>query len=881
MEIQILDVDYVVVNEEPVVRIFGRDPEGKSVCVFHEGYRPYFYADCAQKVLDLLDPEAEPQVVSIEKVQRIYAIGYQGPKDFYKITLRNPAKTPELRDRLKAAGVRTYEADILFKYRFMCDHGLNGLEWVKLDCEPAKTNTVNSESCVRAREIEPAKAERELPLRYMAVDIECVPVRKGSVPEAERDPVVMMAFCFSEPFKGKNSLVLATRQDSEVISFDSEREMLEEFVKMVREYDPDVLTGYNINNFDMPYLLERMRRNRTPAFLGRCNQKQASARKVMARHRVSVPGRVVLDSYEIVKKDFSLVRYGLDFVAETLLKQKKEDVKHSEIEKLWEGNQEEFRRLVFYARNDAQLAMDLVLKLNLVDKYAALSRISGTLLQDTVDSGETTRIENFLLREFNKHGYMLPCKPESSDVAKRESVMGKDLKGGFVLEPDKQLHSYVAVFDFKSMYPSIIRTYNICPTTILKGVEIEGAIESPHGTRFAPKEVRSGIVPAILEELMNSRQAARKRLKSAKDLGKKRLLNAEQWALKIMANAFYGHMGYARARIYDLDIANTITYTGRHMIQKTKGIIESELGYGVVYGDTDSVFVKMKEEDMERIRAAGELIAKHVTKQLPDLMELQFEKVFKRFLPLTKKRYMAWSFEPVDGGWEEKIEMKGIETVRRDWCGLVSEATRNVIEIVLKKDDPKAAVKYFRGVIEDLLGRKIPMQKLIITKTMTKQPRTYIGMQPHIELVKKIQARGPGEVPGIGDRIGYVIVKGMGLLSKRAEDPVYVMEKGLEVDSQYYIENQLLPPLERIFGALGFSRSELLGNGKQMFIFDAIKKQCQQEQIKELPVSEITGLVCKKCSRFYQRVPLAGVCECGGELAFSSSKGMAECVVVG
>ena len=880
MEIQVLDVDYVTLNEDPIIRIFGKTVEGKTVCAFYEGYKPYFYADCVPEVLAILDPEKEGQIISIEAVKRTSVMGYQEAKDFYKITLHNPARTPEFRDRLKARGIKTYEADILFKYRFMNDMGIGGLKWLKLDCEPAKTGTVNADSCVRVKAMRPGKTELDAPLKIMAVDIECVPLRKGTAPEASKDPAVMIALAFSTPFREKVELVLATRADGEVMGFESEKNMLEEFVRMIQEYDPDVITGYNIQDFDMPYLLERMRRNKVSTVLGRCMQKHANSRKTMARQKTSIVGRVIVDSYELVKKDFSLVRYNLDFVAQSLLKKRKEDVKHSEIEKLWSGNHEDYVRLVSYARNDSALAMELVLNLNLTDKYAALSKVSGTLLQDVLDGGETGRIENFLLREFNKRGFILPCKPEAGDVERREASMGKDLKGGFVLEPEKGIHSYVAVFDFKSMYPSIIRTYNICPTTILKGVKMEGAIESPLGTKFTPKEVRAGIVPGILEALMDRRQAVRKSMKLVKDPGKKRLLNAEQYALKIMANAFYGHMGYARARIYDLDIANTITFTGRHTIQKTKDIIEKELGYKVVYGDTDSVFVKTKEEDMERIRALGDKISKHVSDQLPGVMELQFEKVFKRFLPLTKKRYMAWSFEPTADGWNERTEMKGIETVRRDWCGLVSETSRDIIEIILKKDDPKAALKHFKAVVDDLLKRKIPMDKLVITKSMTKQPKNYAGVQPHIELVKKIQARNPGEAPGIGDRVGYVIVKGMGLLSKRAEDPAYIVEKGLEVDSQYYIENQLLPPLERIFGAMGFSRSELLGNGKQMFIFDAIKKQSQLEPMQEIAVSESTGFMCKRCNRFYSRIPLVGLCECGGELAFSSPQGMAETVVV-
>ncbi|MCX6814393.1 MAG: DNA-directed DNA polymerase, partial [Candidatus Aenigmarchaeota archaeon] len=465
MEIQILDVDYVTVNEDPIIRIFGKTAEGKTVCAFYEGYKPYFYSDCNPEVLKILDPEKESQVISIEKVKRTAVMGYQEAKDFYKITLHNPAKTPELRDKIKARGIKTHEADILFKYRFMNDMDLGSLEWVKLEADPAQTGTVNVDSCVRVKEIKHAKSGQDAPLKFMALDIECVPLRKGTVPEAEKDPVVMISLAFNTTFHGKDMLVLATRTDGDVISFDSEKEMLEEFVKIIYEYDPDIITGFNINNFDMPYILERMRKNKLPSVFGRCRQKHTVARKVMTRFKISVTGRVVVDSYDIVKKDFSLARYGLDFVAQNLLKQSKVDVRHSEIEKLWTGSHEDYKRLVAYAANDARLALDLVLKLNLIDKYAALSKVSGTLLQDTLDSGETTRIENFLLKEFNKRGYILPCRPEPSDVGKREAAMGKDLKGGFVLEPDKRLHSYVAVFDFKSMYPSIIRTYNVCPTT--------------------------------------------------------------------------------------------------------------------------------------------------------------------------------------------------------------------------------------------------------------------------------------------------------------------------------------------------------------------------------------------------------------------------------
>jgi DNA polymerase I len=877
MDIQIIDVDYVLVDERPIVRIFGKTAEGESVCAFYEGYKPYFYAE-GERARELM--EKEPQVIDIEKVSRKMVMGYQDPREVYKITITNPARTPELRERLVAAGVRAYEADILFKYRFMNDIGLKGLGWARLGEENGvSTETVSVGKCVRAGSVEPIDRIEDVPLRLMAFDIECVPVRPGTIPEASRDPVVLISVVFSSPYRGARSVVLSTRPGPGVTATSSEKEMLERFMDIVRGYDPDVLTGYNINNYDLPYMIDRMREHGIRPMLGRCNQKQANAKKLMARFRVSIIGRVIVDSFEIIKKDYSLMRYGLDFVSERLLGERKEPVKMHEIERFWRGSPEEFARLVRYSQKDSVLAMALVQKLNLMDKYVALSKVSGTLLQDTLNSGETTRIENFLLREFNKAGYVLPCRPASREVSLRDGDKRKELKGGFVLEPEKGLHSDVVVFDFKSMYPSIIRSFNICPTTIIKGKEVKNAIETVAGTRFVPKDVRVGIMPTILERLMKSRTEAKKKRTRTKDSFKKKAYDAEQWALKIMANAFYGHMGYARARIYDLDVANTITACGRDIIHKTKDSIEKEHGYKVVYGDTDSVMVKVDTDDLEKTRRVANKISREITEGLPGIIELEFEKVFKKFLPLTKKRYFAWRFEPSDDGWKEGIEMKGVETVRRDWCELVSDTLKDVIDIILKGDDSMEAVSYFTDVVQKLVKNEIPMQKLVVTKTMTKAPKDYAGMQPHIELVKKLQTRNSGEIPGVGDRIGYVIVKGIGLLSKRAEDPSYVEERGIQVDSRYYIDNQLLPPVERIFAALGVSRSTLMGNGRQMDLMCIINNsQRPSKPVKEVPAAELGGFVCEKCSRFYRRVPLVGVCECGGRILFSHSGGTAEWV---
>ncbi|MBU0530862.1 MAG: DNA-directed DNA polymerase, partial [Nanoarchaeota archaeon] len=709
MEFQLLDCDYTIVNEKPVIRLFGRTAEGKSVCAFHEGFKPYFYVyGDYESVL-----KGNPQVINTEEVKRKLVLDDKESEDLTKITIQNPSKTPELREMLLKGGVRVFEADILFRYRFLNDKGINGCSWINADVISTPTETVNGDLKVQIKSMKSSKRIEDVDFKLLAFDIECIS-SAGGVPDPKKDPVIMVAFNFSHPYKGKKKLVISTRPDIEVMNFTSEKEMLEGFVNIINEYDPDVITGFNVNNFDLPYMLERMQKEGVRPVFGRCKQKSVFAKKFMSKTKVSIVGRVVVDSFELVKKDFSLKRYNLDSVAKTLLGEKKVDVKHSDIEKLWKGNAADFKKLIEYNIQDAVLAMNLVRKLNLMDKYIALSKVSGTLLQDTLSGGESTRIENFLLRRFNREGFVFPNRPSAAAIEIREESRKVELKGGFVLEPIKNLHSNVVVLDFKSMYPSIIRSFNICPTTLVRGKsDRKDLLKTVSGARFLPVKERKGIIPAILEELMNRRQEVKKKLRGEDDFYKRRVFDAEQWALKILSNAFYGHMGYSRAKIYNLEIANAITASGRDIIQKTKDVVEKEYNYKVVYGDTDSVMVKLDVDDFDKIRVIAEKISSDMTKKLPESIELEFEKIFKRFLPLTKKRYVAWKFELGKDGWKEGLEMKGIETVRRDWCELVSETMKKVIEIVLKKEDIKGAVKYFNSVVTDLSEGKIDLQKLV------------------------------------------------------------------------------------------------------------------------------------------------------------------------
>ena len=356
-----LDVDYVLVNEKPVIRVFGKDAKGETVCGFYEGFLPYFYVTGTGAEEKL---EGNPQVVSIEKVKRTLPVGYQEPSEIYKITLRNPARTVEMREMLRSAGMVPYEADILFKYRWMNDVGIGSMMWIDAEASNGiSTDSVCSDRKIQMKEVKALEKNEDAPLKYLALDIETVSDDMSKMPESNKDPMVMISLVFEPNYRDKKSIVLSARACDGVETCSDEKAMLKRLVEIINEYDPDVITGFNINNFDMPYILERMQRNNVKPIFGRCKTKRVRADKFANRYRVSIVGRIIADSFQIVKKGWNLKRYGLDFVSKELIGEEKLDVKKSEIGPLWRGSPADVSRLAGYCLKDSELAMNLLLKL--------------------------------------------------------------------------------------------------------------------------------------------------------------------------------------------------------------------------------------------------------------------------------------------------------------------------------------------------------------------------------------------------------------------------------------------------------------------------------------------------------------------------------------
>jgi len=885
---QLLDADYIMTDNKPVIRLFGRTDENKSITVFYDKFLPYFYilpADGKKSELkETITKKYKDTVVKIETVERFLPIGFNESKvELLKITLNNPAKTPIIRDELKRdkSVKEVFEADILFKYRFMADNNISGMKWYEATGNGITTNTVKTEKKVAAESLKELDLEEYMRFKYMSIDIEVVS-GEGGLPDAEKDPIILISIYFYPAFNGKNSLVLSAKKiresNGDSLGFYTEKEMLQEFLKIIDNYDPDIILGYNINNFDLPYIEVRLRKNNLPRTLGRCTQKSLIPRKVTNRYRNTITGRVVADVYDLVKEAAvkfglfkGLKRYGLGDISRLVLGEGKVDIAHSEINGHWTDNGEKLKKLLDYSRKDAELPIQIMLKEQMLDKFFELSKVSGILLQDALDGGESTRIENLLLREFNKKDFVIPCKPDTDQLSRRNLVRQTEgLKGAFVLSPAVGFHNKCVVYlDFRSMYPSIIQYFNICPSTLLLTDKKVDFLQTSTGTKFVSPKVREGIVPKIIKYLLETRAKIKKEMDHTRKPEKRRYLHAKQYAFKTVANAFYGHLGYVRAKLYVLDIANSITGTGREMINKTKKIVETKTPYKVIYADTDSVMVELATTDVKEAFKIGIDVSKLINEEIHHMLELKIESVFKTLLILSKKRYAGWNFEPVGEEWEESIVTKGIETVRRDWCDLVSETLEEILTTILKEQDINKAVKLVKDKVVDIKTGKMDVDKLVITKSVSKSLKSYKGVQAHIELVKKMKARDPASAPGVGDRVGFVIVKGLQMISKRAEDPEYVKKHKLMIDSKYYIESQLLPPLERVFEALSVNKSDLLGIGKQMGIFDVMRKETKEESPFVDCLTDIDGFICNNCNNVMRRVPISGKCNfCSGEIVF-------------
>jgi DNA polymerase I len=402
------------------------------------------------------------------------------------------------------------------------------------------------------------------------------------------------------------------------------------------------------------------------------------------------------------------------------------------------------------------------------------------------------------MREAYKRGELIPNREERGE---------ESYEGAIVLEPRPGIHENIAVLDFASMYPNIMVKYNVGPDTLVRPGEHYGEDEvyvAPEvGHRF--RREPPGFFKRTLERFLRWRREIKKVMESLdRNSPEYRLLDERQKAIKVLANASYGYMGWLSARWYCRGCAEAVTAWGRSLIRSAIAKAR-ELGLEVVYGDTDSLFVKYDPGKLERL-------TEYVEGELG--FDIKLEKVYSKvFFTEAKKRYVGLT---VDG----KIDVVGFEAVRGDWSDLAKETQATVAEIVLKTGSTSKAVEYVRDVIRRLREGRIDMDKLIIWKTITRRLEEYKAEQPHVTAARMMVKAGIRVEPGT--KIGYVIVKGTGPLSAKAKP--YFMASVDEVDVEYYVDKQVIPAALRILGYFGVTDKQLKSGVSQRSLLDFVKK---------------------------------------------------------
>lgn len=841
------------------VKLFGITEVGHSVMLHVTDFAHYLYVaapisfqrhDCEpfKSYLESNIAQHQPAIQSVQMVLRENLYGFQGNQQnpYLKIYVTDPKYISKVRTTLEQGNVnykgmwKTRDGGILtfdsiqYVLRFMIDCKISGMSWVEVPAKAFKLispyerqSNCQIEAEVTYRDLIAHKPEGEwakmAPLRILSFDIECAG-RKGIFPEANQDPVIQIAnivtrYGEKKPFI-RNVFCLdktSTIINTQIFEFEREETMLTKWRDFLEKVDPDIIIGYNISNFDFPYLLDRARHlkiagfehwTRLPSVRSVSKDTNFSSKQMGNRDTkaTNTNGRLQLDLLQLVQRDHQLRSYTLNSVCAHFLKEQKEDVHHTMITELFNGTPESRRRLAVYCLKDAYLPQRLLDKLSCLENYTEMARVTGVPFNYLLSRGQQVKFVSQLFRKALDHKLVIPnLRTDSSD---------EQYEGATVIEPKRGYYDVpIATLDFASLYPSIIQAHNLCYTTLLNKTAIESLhlvkdedyIVTPNGDMFCTIKQRKGLLAEILEELLTARKQAKHELAIETDPFKKAVLNGRQLALKVSANSVYGLTGATVGKLPCLAIASSTTSYGRQMIEKTKHVVEQkytrENGYPhdaqVIYGDTDSVMVNFGVKDLPSVMKLGQEAAQYVSAQFIKPIKLEFEKVYFPYLLINKKRYAGLYWTNPDK--YDKMDTKGIETVRRDNCRLVQNVIETVLRMILIDQDVQGAQDYVKDTISNLLQNKIDMSKLVITKALAKAD--YTAKQAHVELAERMKKRDVGSAPTLGDRVAYVIIKGAAGAKnfERSEDPIYVLENNIPIDTKYYLDNQLAKPLGRIF----------------------------------------------------------------------------------
>jgi len=748
------------------VELFGRTDDGRSVTILYDGFKPYFVlVEPPSDVVEELeaDPDAEMENVSL------WVDG--ADRACMKVTVRFPWTVPDYRRRFSPR-CQVMAADIPFYQRFIYDMDLGSCVAVEgTEVTDDRKSTYTTELVVQAEaflDAEPFKP----PLSILSIDIE------NKIEKVLHDGRILVIGWAYRKVDGE-------LETGRLLS-DNEGEMIRNLVELVALTDPDVITGYNIEGYDLPFIAARGGRFGHSLAIGRdrSDAREGGTRGYFQR----VKGRVVADAWKAVKRELRPKKETLNYVAQLLIGESKHDVDPRKMNQLWETDRD---RVVEYCINDAVITLKVLEKLNVLDKGMDLATVSKVPLDDVINGRTSSLIDSILIRKADRGNIGVPVTHHRTSDSK--------IEGGYVHSIVAGLYRWVCVLDFKSMYPSVIIGNNICFTTLSD----EGTIVSPIGVRFVTKDVKEGILPRILEDLMRQRDLFKRLRNEAQDEEMEYYYDGLQDAVKILMNSFYGVFASSFYRFTDKNIGASITAFSRENIKRIITGLEDE-GYDVVYSDTDSIFVLSPVSDLEGSVEFGERMAERYTE---GSIILEFEKVLDPlFSHGAKKRYVGKVVWPT-----EQMLVRGYETRRTDSFDLQTDALNEIFKFVLDGRTDEA-VKRAREIVVDIRKGDIELDRLVISRSC--QPfETYKNPErlAWVQTAKKMMERGYEFVPGM--KVSWIV-------TNAKETPQRVEPYIDEIDFEHgpdwnYYAQRVATSLARVTDVFGWDDKALLEGRQQ------------------------------------------------------------------
>jgi len=800
-----LDIAYKIEKEKPIIYLFGTTSDKKKICVVDENFNPYFFVilknqdDISifrEKILKL-EVEEKDRTAKVEKTE-IIDKKYLGAKvKAVKVYTKIPSDVPVIRSVIKDWEIikSINEYDIPFVRRYLLDKKINILSLAEAEGEFVRLEKVKV-PVLKAEKISQISSDALKKPKILSFDIETYnPLGKRFIPE--QFPIIMVAF-YGEDYK-KVITWKRFKTEHDYIEFvDGEIELINRVKEIIEHHKPDILAGYYSDGFDFPYIITRAKKYKIDLNLGLDNSVIKFKRG--KTENIEITGILHLDVFKFIKKilgrSLDTDSYSLEAVSSELLGEGKYEVELDNLTEAWDKDPQQLSKFCEYNLQDAKLTFNLLKKIYpLIEE---LVKLVGLPAYDVNRIGFSQLVESFILKQVQEFNEIAPNKPHYEEIKERQS---HTYSGAFVYEPKPGLYNKVVVFDFRSLYPTIIASHNIGLSTLNCDC-CKGKSKVPDEPYWFCKN-KKGFIPLIIEDLITRRMRIKEMMKKKSDI----LLESRSESLKLLANSFYGYLGFYAARWYCLECAKSVTAYGRHYIKK---VIDKakEKGFNVLYTDTDSIFLALEDKKKEEAFS----FVDQINASLPGLMELEFEGFYPSGIFVSAKEgpYGAKKkYALIDES--GNIKIKGFETIRRNWSFIAKEVQEAVLSIVLSERDTEKALKYVRKVIDDLRQKKIPNDKVVIYTQLQKEISDYAAIGPHVAVAKKLKAKG--EDVGPGYMIKFIVGSGSGIIRDRAK-LVEEVSQG-DYDADYYIEHQIIPSVERIFNVLGYKKEDLTASKEQ------------------------------------------------------------------